>query len=123
MGRFSAAAFLNPIRSNSRATPNRLAPVEIQIIGCGTLDVLTARNVSQTGIGIYVPHGFVGFNLDEEVEIVITLPRERSFLARGIIKHQTDSGDEECHFGVHFTKISREQRTKIRDYVRSLKLR
>jgi hypothetical protein len=120
MGRFSAAALLNPIRSNTRVVPSRLAPVEIQVMGSGRLDVLKARNVSQTGIGIYVSHGFAGCDPNEEVELVITLPHARPFLARGIIKHQTDSGSEGHHFGVEFTEISREHRLKIRDLVRSL---
>ncbi len=123
MGRFSVAALWNPIRVDSRVTPSRSAPVEIQVMGRGRLDILNARNVSQTGIGLYVPHRFVGCNLDEEVELVITLPRERSFLARGIIKHRTDSESEGPHFGVHFTEISREQRAKIRDYVRAMSAR
>jgi hypothetical protein len=120
MGRFSAAALLNPVRANTRVIPSRLAPVEIQVMGPGRLDVLNARNVSQTGIGIYVSDGFAGCDLDREVELVITLPRERSFLARGIIKHQTDNEGEGRHFGVEFTEITREHRMKIRDFVRTL---
>jgi hypothetical protein len=118
MGRFSAAGLFGMSRS-ARVTPRRGAPVEVQVMGPGSLDVLAARNVSQTGIGVYVPHGFAGCDLDKEVELVITLPGERSFLARGLIKHRTDSGDEGHHFGLLFTTISREQRAKIRNYVRS----
>jgi hypothetical protein len=86
--------------------------------GRGSLDVLRARNVSQTGIGVFVPHAFEGFDLEEEVELVITLPGERSFLARGILKHWTDGGRAGCHFGVHFTEMTRAQRAKVRDFVR-----
>jgi hypothetical protein len=89
-------------------------------MGPGRLDVLYARNVSQTGIGIYVPHGFVGCDLEAEVELVITLPSERSFLARGRIKHHTDGGSEGRHFGLVFTEISQEHRALIRSYVRSM---
>ncbi len=118
MGRFSAVALLGISRS-TRVTPSRGAPVEVQVMGRASLDVLSARNVSETGIGVYVPHGFAGCDLDKEVELVITLPGERSFLARGLIMHRTDGGKEGHHFGLIFTTIAREHRTKIRDYVRS----
>ena len=120
MGRFSVAALLNPTRSETRVSPSAGAPVEVQIMGPGRLDVLNARNVSQTGIGVYVPHGFVGCDLEAEVELVITLPSERSFLARGLIKHHTDGGSEGHHFGLVFTEISQEHRAVIRSYVRSM---
>ncbi len=120
MGRFSVAALLNPTRSETRVTPRGGAPVEIQVMGPGRLDVLNARNVSQTGIGVYVPHGFSGCDLEAEVELVITLPGERSFLARGLIKHQTESGGEGRHFGLVFTEISQEHRALIRGFVRSM---
>ncbi len=117
MGRFSVAALFD-ISRTVRVTPRSGAPVEVQVMGSGSLDVLAARNVSQTGISVYVPHGFAGYDLDKEVELVITLPGERSFLARGLIMHRTDGGKEGHHFGLHFTTIAREHRTKIRDYVR-----
>jgi len=120
MGRFSATALLDPIRSEHRATPRRGAPVEVQVMGSRSLDVFHARNLSQTGIGVYVPHDFAGCDFDEEVELVITLPGERSFLARGMIKHRTDSGSDGHHFGLHFTRISRRDRMRIRDLVREL---
>ncbi len=117
MGRFSAAAFWKPTRTDVRVVPGRGAPVEIQVIADKSLDVLNARNVSETGMGVYVPHGFEGFDLEEEVDFVITLPRELSFLTRGVIKHRTDGGREGRHFGLHFTQISREHRNKLRRYV------
>ena len=52
---------------NERVIPLRMAPVEVQVIGSGTLDVLRVRNVSTTGLGLYFPHGFVGFDLAKQV--------------------------------------------------------
>lgn len=89
-------------------------------MGPGRLDVLSARNVSQTGIGIYVPHGFDGCDLEAEVDLVITLPGERPFLARGLIKHQTNGGAEGRHFGLVFSEISQKNRAAIRGFVRSM---
>ena len=119
MGRFSAAALFGFSRV-VRATPRRSAPVEVQVMGLGSLDVLTARNVSETGIGVYVPHGFVGCDLDKQVDLVISLPGERPFITRGLIKHRTDSGNEGQYFGLHFTTIDRQHRKLLRNYVRSL---
>jgi hypothetical protein len=118
MGRLSPARLLDFGRS-TRVEPLPDAPVEVQVMGRGSLDVLHARNVSQTGIGVYVPHGFAGCDLAEEVELVITLPGERSFLAGGVIKHRTDGGDEGHHFGLHYTRITPAQIAAIRRYVRS----
>lgn len=117
MARFSAAALLDPTRSD-RVAPRPGAPVEVQIMGHQSLDVLNARNVSATGIGVYVAHDFAGFDLSQEVELVMTLPGERSFMARGVIRHRTDGGAEGHHFGLEFTRIARSDRRTIRDYVR-----
>lgn len=88
-------------------------------MGPGSLDVLHARNVSETGIGVYVPHGFVGVDLAAEVELVVTLPGRRPFLARGAIMHLTDGGAESRHFGLRFTHLAERERRAIADYVRA----
>ena len=81
-----------PIRKRAaqRVEPRPSAPVEVQVMGQGSLDVLLARNVSETGIGVYVPHGFAGFDLEAEVELVVTLPGCTPFLTRGAIRHVTE---------------------------------
>lgn len=88
-------------------------------MGNASLDVLHARNVSATGLGVYVPHGFAGFDLAAEVELVVTLPRVSPFMARGVIKHVTEGGSEAKHFGLHFTEIKKSHRTSIERYVRA----
>ena len=103
----------------TRVAPLRSAPVEVQIMGRGSLDVLHARNVSATGLGIYVPHGFAGIDLSQEVELVVTLPGVRSFLARGVIRHVTDAHGDARHFGVELTSIADKDREAILGYVRS----
>ena len=88
-------------------------------MGQDSLDVLLARNVSATGLGVYVPHGFLGFDLSAEVELVVTLPGPTPFLSRGVIKHVTRDEGEARHFGLHFTQIEKAHRSAIEDYVRS----
>lgn len=102
-----------------RVIPLRFAPVEIQVMGEGSLDVLRARNVSATGLGVYVPHGFEGFDLSAVVELVVTLPGETPFLARGKIKHVTESEGEARHFGLQFSEIDKQHRRLLERYVKS----
>lgn len=107
------------VTHTTRVEPLRSAPVEVQIMGRGSLDVLRARNISATGLGVYVPHGFAGIDLSQEVELVVTLPGVRSFLARGIVRHVTDSADDAHHFGVELTGIADKHREAVLAYVRS----
>ena len=102
-----------------RVEPLRIAPVEVQVMGRGTLDVLRARNVSTTGLGVYVPHGFDGLDLAEEVELIVTLPGHTPFLAMGVIKHVTESEREPNHFGLHFTALADSNQRALEHYVRS----
>ncbi len=105
-------------RPPKRAEPRPDQPVTVQIMGSGFLDVLAVRDISARGVGVHVSHCFEGCRLDDTVDLVITLPRERPFLARGRIAHRTKSGDE--FFGVEFTEISRADSRRIRQYVKGL---
>lgn len=118
MGWLARKADRERLRS-ARVEPLRLAPVEVQIMGRASLDVLRARNVSSTGLGVFVPHGFAGIDLAEAVQLVVTLPGRRSFLARGVIRHVTDSGADARHFGLEFTDIADRDRDAILKYVAS----
>jgi len=102
-----------------RVVPLRMAPVEVQVMGRGTLDVLRARNVSTTGLGIYVSHDFEGLDLAEEVELVVTLPGRKPFLALVVVTPATESEDEAHHFGLHFTALAESNRGALEQYVQS----
>ena len=104
---------------NWRVIPLRMAPVEVQVLGSGTLDVLRVRNVSTTGLGLYVPHGFVGFDLAKQVKLVVTLPGKKPFLTSGVNKHVTESEDEAHHFGLEFMGLEDSHRRALEEYVRS----
>ena len=100
-----------------RARPASNEPVYVQIMGDGFLDVFAARDISATGVSIVVPHRFEDCNLDDEVELIITLPGQRPFMARGHIVHRTKAN--EAFFGVQFSGLSRSHRDVISDYVKS----
>ena len=102
-----------------RYRPRSAHPVEVQIMGPHLLDVLKARDISTTGIGVFVPHRFEGFNLDTQVELVITLPRQRPFVTQGRIRHATERGGESPFFGVQLTQLSRAQRDALESYLTS----
>lgn len=104
-------------RPAPRVRPTQAEPVQVQIMGAESLDVLDARDISRTGLGVYVSHGFAGCNISQAVELVITLPRAKPFLARGVIKHRTRRDEPEEYFGIEFTQLSDAGRDKIDRYV------
>ena len=85
-------------------------------MGPGFLDVFNARDVSQTGLGIIVPHGFEGCDLLGSVELIVTLPGFPSFSAAGTLRHRTRHGVL-SFFGVELTRISNRDRDALRAYV------
>ena len=60
-----------------RVAPDPAEPVEVQIMGPGFLEVVNALNVCQEGVGIHLPHGIDPEYVDQQVEIILTLPRCR----------------------------------------------
>src|SRR5215471_9068635 len=92
-------------RRHLRVQPDPSAPVRVDIMGQGFLDVLLARDISVGGLGIRVPHGFENCDIDSEVDLIITLGRARPFKTTGSIRHYgKDAGD--TVFGVEFTALS-----------------
>lgn len=85
-------------------------------MGPGFLDVFHARDVSQTGLGILVPHGFAGCDLLGDVELIVTLPGRPPFLATGTLRHRTRHGAL-SFFGVELNRISDRDRLALRAYV------
>ena len=81
-------------------------------MGNGFLDVFRARDVSQTGLGILVPHGFEGCDLLGEVELIVTLPGTPSFFAKGNLRHRTRHGAL-SFFGVELTRIGDRERLAL----------
>lgn len=98
-----------------RVQPTEAEPVEVQIMGDGFLDILDARDISRDGVGVVVPHGFKGCEIDEEVDLVITLPGQIPFLCKGLIVHRTEADRE--FFGVRFTWIHPAHRQQLDRYI------
>jgi len=88
------------------------------VVGENSLDVLKARDISVAGIGVQVDHDFNGIGLDEEIELVISLPNTKTFLAKGIIRHRNRNHQGKTHFGLEFVQITERCRELIRSYIR-----
>jgi c-di-GMP-binding flagellar brake protein YcgR len=108
-------------RKNERVVPDESDPIEVQIMGDGFLEILTAKDIGPGGVGIYVEHGFQGLNIIRDVEIVISIPGEKSFKARGVIKHKRQlsnyHSEKQDFFGILFTQICNKHRQLLERYV------
>lgn len=104
-------------RRTKRIRPPSSYPIEVQIMGSDSLDVLKANDISISGVGVRVPHRFEGCDINAEVQLVITLPNCRPFLARGIIRHITAVYRPNDLFGIEFTQISDVNINHLRTYI------
>lgn len=85
-------------------------------MGEGFLDILRARDVSVGGLSVFVPHDFEGCDIHQSVALIITIPRSPSFMARGIVRHRSDTSH---YFGIQITEIAPEHLRRLSNYVES----
>ena len=97
-----------------RAVPEAEHPIHLDINGENFIEILTAVSISQEGIGIRVPHGFKGCEINNQVELVLSLPYpiNQSIRIYGKIRYIAN-----LTFGVIFTKMSSENNKVIRKYI------
>ena len=100
-------------RRADRVKPVAGAPIEVQIMGSDSIDILNAFDISLSGIGVKMPSYYKIGNIKREVSLVISLPNDKPFTAKGILRHVSE-GD--C-FGVEFTTIARPALGKIQHYI------
>ena len=86
-------------------------------MGEGFLDIVKARDICEGGVGVWIPHGFSGCDIQSYVELVVTLPGRKSFMVTGSVKHDSESKAGERFFGIAFAKLNPERCTWIRSYV------
>ena len=85
-------------------------------MGPDDLDVLYARDISESGIGVFMPHGFDASRLRAEIELIVRLPDSSPFAAGGILRHRTVNGPL-AFFGVEFIRVAESARQSLRTYV------
>jgi c-di-GMP-binding flagellar brake protein YcgR len=99
-------------RAHSRVRPKPGETIEVQLIGSDFLEIMEVRDISAGGLGLQVPHRF-DRELAGQVDVIITLPRERSFSARGVIRHVSNG----TLFGLEFTELPAQAMSRIERYV------
>jgi len=98
-----------------RAVPEKEHPIHLDINGENFIEILTAVSISQKGLGIKVPHGFKGCKIDNQVELVLSLPYpiNQTIQMYGKIRYIAN-----LTFGIIFTEISSENNRIIREYIK-----
>jgi len=84
-------------------------------MGSDFLEVLHAVDVSMGGLGVQVPHGFVGYDISDEVELVVKVPGHPAFVTHGFVRHK--NGATGSMFGVEFTGLPSTGRQRLEAYV------
>lgn len=100
----------------ARVRPVPSQPVQVQLMGPGLLEIVRARDVSRSGLGLWMPDEFPALAPDDEVELVITLPGRRPLRAAGDVRHVTELLTERF-FGVELLEISHVHRAALEAYV------
>jgi hypothetical protein len=103
-----------PDRVRVRPDPDR--PVEVQVMGAGSLDVLHARDISEHGLGVFMPHGFESSTIQSQVELIVMLPDAAPFHVSGVLRHRTVNGPL-AFFGVELVRVPESARLALRAYI------
>lgn len=88
-------------------------------MGAESLNILHARDISLSGLGVHLPHGFRDSDLDNELDLLITLPGSRSFLTRGVVRHRNNVAVPNF-FGVEFRGLRSAHQQEIKRFLRRL---
>ncbi len=92
------------------------APIRIDLNGPGFMEVLNARDISISGVGIEVAHGFENCRVQQTVKLLVRLPApvNANIGCSGQIRHISD-----VHFGILFTNLKPDHARLLRRYVAS----
>lgn len=97
-----------------RVTPENQRPIRVDINGSNFIDILNALDISEGGVGVRVPHGFNGCDLNQPISFILTLPKPKHVLLKGYGRIIHISGDR---FGIAFAELPSEVVSEIRDYI------
>jgi len=104
----------NVSRRTARAVPTTGQAIRVDINGDNFIDVVKATDISCGGLGVEVPHGFKGCNLNSLASVIIQLPHpvNEHITAKGRVIHINEE-----KFGISFVSISQSSEDKIQDYI------
>ena len=103
-------------RKNIRVLPDKNQPIRIDINGDNFVDIFYVKNISMGGIGIEVPHRFKECSIDQDVSLIVKLPKP-------INKHISFSSSiihiNNQVFGISFKNLTKQDKTLLKDYISS----
>jgi PilZ domain len=105
-------------RRQLRVQADPSAPIRVDIMGQGFLDVLKARDISIGGLGIRCSHDFEGCDINSAVELIVTLGRTKPFKTTGVIRHHSKTAGDHV-FGIQFTALSADQHQAVEAYIQA----
>ncbi len=101
-------------RQHIRVIPERGQPVSVDINGANFIDILNVVDIGEGGVGVRVPHGFSGCDLNQPISFVLTLPQPKPIYLQGYGRIKHISGDR---FGIAFNSLPERVVDQIREYV------
>jgi hypothetical protein len=100
-----------------RVIPDPLNPIIIDLVGENFIDILKAKDIGEGGLSVYVPYQFTGCIIDREIELIITLPKVRSFKTRALIRHKGEK--QGFYFGIAFINIEEKDLKELKGYIKT----
>lgn len=97
--------------------PSKSEPIEAHIQVGNSIDILLARDISVGGIGVAFPYHFEESPVNHEVDLIIKLPKSRSFHAKGRIKTLTRERKNTDYCEIEFTNLTKAYQELIFLYV------
>ncbi|MGE4652165.1 MAG: PilZ domain-containing protein [Myxococcota bacterium] len=107
------------LRDNTRFRPRPNQPAQIQIMGPHSLDVHEIRDIALRGVALYLRPDIRAPQIGSRVELILTLPGERPFLACGLVRHRTQVEADRPFLGIEFTALEARRREQLRNYLES----
>jgi CheY-like chemotaxis protein len=105
-------------RISTRKVPAKGKAASIEILGFASVHLGLVRDISLTGVGVFIPHFSNDVMASSTIECMLKLPNEAAFSFTGIIKHVGST--HEFYFGIEFDEITENNRKKLEDYINSL---
>ena len=107
------------LRDNTRFRPRPNQPAQIQIMGPHSLDVHEIRDIALLGVALYLRPDIRAPRIGSRVELILSLPGERPFLACGVVRHRTQVEADRPVLGIEFTALEARRREQLRNYLES----
>ena len=101
-------------RQQVRVIADRFEPIRIDITGKDFIEIVPAKDISMSGVGIEIPNHLQDRMIEGDISLRITLPHpiNHSFSTSGQIVHKANS-----FFGGIFDGIDDQDQKRLQDYI------